>query len=183
MKAKIHTNLNVSYVLRGKDGKLKKLFKENKIGKWLRSKKIKFPKILLFGNWTNKMSMANLITNAGFAGMASVCNGSGAEAAFTYIATGTGTTAADVTDTTLETELAVSGLSRAAATASRITKDVTNDTAQLSKEFTVTGTAAVTESGVLNAASTGTLLCHQIFSAINVVDGDTLTITWKIDFD
>ena len=60
--------------------------------------------------------ISNLITNAGFAGMASRCNGDGAEAVFTYIAVGTGNTAAAVGDTTLETELAADGLSRAAGT-------------------------------------------------------------------
>lgn len=127
--------------------------------------------------------ISNLITNAGFAGMASRCNGDGAEAVFTYIAVGTGTTAAAVTDTTLETETAASGLSRAAGTASRSTTDVTNDTAELTKTFTVTGSVAVTESGVLNAASTGTLLSRQVFAAVNVVNGDSLQITWKYDFD
>jgi len=41
----------------------------------------------------------------------------------------------------------------------------------------------VTESGVLNDASTGTLLARQVFSAINVASGDSLQITWKIDVD
>ena len=127
--------------------------------------------------------ISNLITNAGFAGMASRCNGDGAEAVFTYIAVGTGNTAAAVGDTTLETELAADGLSRAAGTASRKTTDVTNDTASLTKTFTVTGTQAVVESGVLNAASSGTLLSRQVFAAVNVVDGDSLQITWDYDFD
>jgi len=38
----------------------------------------------------------------------------------------------------------------------------------------------VTESAVLNASSAGTMLCRQTFSAINVADGDTLQITWKV---
>ena len=135
------------------------------------------------GKLKDKRKISNLITNAGFAGMASRCNGNGAEAAFTYIAVGTGTTAADVTDTTLETELAASGLSRAAGTASRTTTDVTNDTATLSKTFSVTGTVAVTEAGCLNAASAGTLLSRQVFTAVNVVDGDSFQVTWNYDFD
>jgi hypothetical protein len=64
-----------------------------------------------------------------------------------------------------------------------VTTDVTNDTAQLVYTFTVTGTAAVTESGVFNAASSGVLLARQVFSAINVVNGDSLQITWKFDVD
>ena len=137
----------------------------------------------IYGNLKDQRIISNLVTNAGFAGMASRCNGDGAEAVFTYIAVGTGATAANVTDTTLETETAASGLSRAAGTASRKTTDVTNDTASLTKTFTVTGTVAVTESGVLNASSAGTLLSHQVFTAVNVVDGDSLQITWDYDFD
>lgn len=122
----------------------------------------------------------NLITSAGKAGAASRLNGSGAEAAFTYLAVGTGATAANVSDTALQTELATSGLSRVNATASRVTTSVTNDTAQLATTFSVSGSAAVTECGILNAASVGTLLCRQVFSAVNVVNGDSLTITYKV---
>jgi hypothetical protein len=61
-----------------------------------------------------------------------------------------------------------------------MTTTITNDTAQITKTFTVTGTVAVTESGVFNASSGATLLAHQVFSAINVASGDSLQITWKI---
>jgi len=184
-QARFKLNLNVQYALKDKDGNFKPIFKLNKLGNFLLKKGIitPFTKNFLLGSNVNVMNISNLITNAGAAGVASRINGDGSEAVFTYIAVGTGTTAANVTNTTLETELATSGLSRAAATASRVTTDVTNDTAQLVKSFTVTGTAAVTESGVLNAASSGTLLARQVFSAINVVNGDSLQITWKFDVD
>lgn len=178
---------NVDYVVKDKDGNVKPVFQQNALFTWLMKHGIlspHAPKIpFILGNWSNHVSISNLITNAGFAGAASRINGAGAEAAFDYIAVGTGTTAANVADTTLETELATSGLSRAQGTASRVTTDVTNDTAQVLKSFTVTGTAAVTESGLLNAASNGVLLCRQVFSAVNVVNGDTLQVTWKIDCD
>ena len=182
--AQAHFTDNVEYTLRDKNGKIKKLFQDNKFFRWLMKKRIVsplFPKIpFLLGNWQDLKTVSNLITNAGFAGAASRINGADSEAAFTYIAVGTGTTAAAAANTTLETETAASGLSRAAGTASRVTTTQTNDTAQLTKTFTVTGSVAVTESGVLNAASVGVLLCRQVFSAINVVNGDSLTITWKI---
>lgn len=186
MKAKVNLVQNVQYELRDKDGNIKPLFEPNKLTQLL----IKLgllspfhPQNLLFGRHKDNIKLANLVTNAGMAGIASRINGADSEAAFTYIAVGTGTTAAAVTDTTLETETAASGLSRAAATVSRQTTDVTNDTARLTRTFTVTGTVAVTESGVFNAASSGVLLCRQTFSAINVVNGDQLTITWDIDVD
>lgn len=174
---------NVEYVLRDRFGNVKPIFQENRLFTWLLKHGIltpHAPKIpFLLGHWSTTKSLSNLVTSAGKAGMASRANGSGGEAAFIYIATGTGTTAAAAGDTTLQTELATSGLSRASSTASRVTTSVTNDTAQLQNTFSVTGTQAVTESGVLNAASVGTLLARQVFSAINVVNGDSLQITWK----
>lgn len=121
----------------------------------------------------------NLIVNAGLAGLASRINGSGAEAAFTYLAVGTGTTGAAAGNTALETEITDSGLARSAATASRTTTTATDDTAKLSKTWSVTGTKAVTEVGALNAASTGTLLGRQTFTAVNVVSGDSLQIDYS----
>ena len=181
---------NVEYVLRDRNGNIKPIFQENALCKallkmgWLSPAWINRPLASLIspflGRWSTRKVIGNLITNAGFALAAGLLNGSGSPAAATYIAVGTNTTAAAVTDTALGTETATSGLSRAAATVSLVTTSVTNDTAQMTKTFSVTGTVAVTESGVLNASSTGTLLCHQVFSAINVVNGDSLAITWKV---
>lgn len=196
---------NVEYVLKDKDGNVKPLFTENKLGQKLLklfrkfvadpidretgAVKAGFQNYLaayglridgVTGSWGNSRVIKNLVVDAGKAGVASRINGAGGEAAFTYIAVGTGTTGAAAGNTALETELASSGLSRANSTASRVTTTVTNDTAQLVNTFSVTGTQAVTESGVLNAASSGTLLCRQTFSAINVVNGDSLQITWKV---
>lgn len=125
----------------------------------------------------------NLVVDAGKAGIASRINGSGGEAAFTYIAIGTGTTSPVAGNTTLEAEIASGGGSRANGTCVRVTTDVTNDTAQCEVTYNITSTFAVTESGLFNASSSGVLLSRQTFSAINVINGDTLLIRWKIDVD
>lgn len=184
---------NVKYELRDKDGNLKPIFQENRLARFLFAKNWLSPtwinsqwsKVLsvFLGHYATSKQIHNLVTSAGLAGVASRINGSGGEAAFTYIAVGTGTNAANVADTTLQTETAASGLSRANATASRVTTDVANDSARLAYTFTVSGTVAVTESGVLNAGAAGTLLARQVFSAVNVVSGDSLTITWTFDVD
>lgn len=184
MNQAIGLKQNVEYVLKGKDGQIKKLWNEYGFVRGLRERfSFNLPRLPIFGYYADSLKIHNLVTSAGAAGVASRINGSGSEAAFTYIAMGTGTNAAAAGDTALQTELAASGLSRAAATASRSTTDVTNDTAQLDKTFTITGSVAVTESGVLNASSGGVLLARQVFSAINVVNGDTLAVTWKFDVD
>lgn len=183
-KAKVNLKENVTYQVRDKNGKIKPIFQENWLWRLFNkvfSVDLQIP--YLFGNWSNLKLVSNLVVSAGLAGVASRINGDGAEAVFTYIAVGTGVVAAAAGDTTLGTEATLYGLARAAGTASRVTTDTTNDTAQLVKSFSVTGTVAVTESGVLNAASAGTLLARQVFAAINVVSGDTLQITWKFDID
>jgi hypothetical protein len=131
------------------------------------------------GKEIERRVIKNLIVDAGLAGMASRLNGAGAEAAFTYLAVGTGTTAAAAGDTGLGTEITDSGLARAAATATRETTTATNDTATLDKTWTASATKAVTECGAFNAASAGTLLGRQVFAAINMTSGNSLQITYK----
>jgi hypothetical protein len=72
------------------------------------------------------------------------------------------------------------GGQRASATRTQVTTTVTNDTAQYAVTWTFTGSFAVTECGVLNNSVGGTLLARQVFSAINVISGDTLSITYKV---
>ena len=119
----------------------------------------------------------NLITNAGFAAMSGLLLVDISETAFDYIAIGTGTTAANVADTTLETESM-----REAGTGTQTTTTVTNDTAHLESTFNITSTLAITESGILNAASSGIMLNRTVFSAVNVINGDTIVIKWDITF-
>jgi len=133
------------------------------------------------GNVKDKREIKNTITSAGLAQIALLA-GDASAVPFTYLALGTGTTAADASDTALKTETSASGLARAAATVSRVTTTVTNDTLQLLKAFTAGASAAITECGMFNAASTGTILGRQVFAAVNVVSGDILTITYKVSF-
>jgi hypothetical protein len=181
---------NVEYVLRDKEGNIKPIFQDNKLCVWLMENDYLSPLWInqwyapllmsFLGHWAKSKHASNLITNAGRALISGLINGSGTPAAATYVAVGTGTNAANATDTTLQIETAASGLSRAAGTVSLVTTSITNDTAQVLKSFSVTGTVAVTEAGLLNAASSGTLLCRQVFTAVNVVNTDTLQITWKV---
>lgn len=182
---------NVEYRLFDKFGNPKLLFQENDLGTMvLRFLRKHFPGTSLAinglkipfvtGSYGYSKLVMNKIVNTGLALAAGLLNGSGSPTVPVYIAVGTGTNAVAATDTTLQTETSTSGLGRATSTVSLVTVNVTNDTSQWLKSFSVTGTVAVTESGVLNAASVGTLLCRQTFSAVNVANGDTLQVTWKI---
>ena len=163
------------------DGTIRKQFAEFKWAHKLRLAGYALPNIFgLTGLYANSVGVKNLVTNAGFAGIAARIGSDSTEVLFNYIATGTGTNAANASDTTLQTELASSGLTRATGTVSRVTTSVTNDTHQVAKTFTVTGTQAVTEVGLLNASSSGVLLGRNVFSAVNVVNGDSLAVTYQV---
>jgi hypothetical protein len=181
---------NVEYRLFDSAGNPKRLFQENIVGNFLVKRGFVSPLWIntryafllapLFGSYKEVKKSRNKIVNAGLALSAGLLNGSGSPTVPTYIAVGTGTATVTASDTTLQTETSTSGLSRAAATVSLATTTVSNDTAQWVKSFSVSGTVAITESGVFNAASTGTMLCRQTFSAVNVANGDTFQVTWKI---
>ena len=176
-----NTSVKGHYSLRVKDGQgnYKNLWQENAFGGFLLSLRLDI-RTPLTGGFSTTYEKDNLVVNAGLAGIASRLNGDGAEAAFTYIALGTDTTAAAAANTALGTELAADGLSRAAATASRDTENVSNDTAKLVKTFSATGSHAIAEIGIFNAASAGTMLSRTIITTKNVANGDSLEVTYTI---
>jgi hypothetical protein len=133
------------------------------------------------------LGVLGIVVNAGRAVVSARLYGT-ASAAFASIGMGTGTTAAAATDTALQTGVTASGgadagvhvLPTASVTTSSVTTTITNDTAQWTGTVSITGTIAVTESGVFNADTNGTMLAHQVFSAVNVVNGDSIQFTWKV---
>jgi hypothetical protein len=182
--AQVNSYQNVEWRMTDREGNVKPIFQENKLFTWLMKHGIVsplFPKIpFILGRWSDRKVVRNLVTNAGFALNAGLLSGVGSPATVGYIALGTGTNAAAATDTALQAEISTGGLARAAATKSLVTTSVTNDTAQFLNTFTASASFAVTESGILNASSSGTLFAHQVFAAINVNSGDNLQVTWKV---
>lgn len=194
----IPLDVNVELRHLDKDGNAKAIFQENTFcRKLINAGKLSphwinawyGPLIAPFlGYWSDHKMFKNGVTDAGRAAVASRINGSGGAAAFTAIGQGTGATAFNAADTTLQTEVKADGtaasgvhaLATASVTVSRVTTTVTNDTAQLVGTISETATIAVTESGVFNADTNGTLLCRQTFTAVNVVSGDSLQLTWKV---
>jgi hypothetical protein len=94
--------------------------------------------------------------------------------AMTHMELGTGTTAAAVGDTTLQTAIAGS---RVTLTSTTVTA---NAIAYVASFPAGTGTGAVTEAGTFNAASAGTMLCRTVFSVVNKGANDAMSITWTI---
>lgn len=138
------------------------------------------PKTAEYGTAEAPIKASNLFTTAGKASAVNRIGGI-TEDAFTYMAIGTGTTAAAAGDTALETEITTGGGARAAATVSAVTTTTTGDTLQLVHSFTFTSTFAVTELGIFNAASGGDMLSHLVMAAVNVSNGSVVEFTWKGD--
>jgi hypothetical protein len=163
------------------DGTIRKQFAEFNWAREFRKAGIALPNIsYITGTKRDEVVVRNLVTNAGFAGAAARLGDDATEAKFNYLAVGIGTTAANAADTTLESEIVDSGLARATATVSRVTTTQTDDTHQLVKSWSVSGTKAVTEIGMLNAGAGGVLLGRNVFSAVNVLSGDSFQATYKI---
>ena len=142
-----------------------------------------------FGNLKSYDINEDLITSTGKAAVAGLLLKDISISGFEYIAIGSGSTAASTGDTVLDKEY-----KRAAATGTRVTTTVTDDTAQLVYTFasgkpaglnsTSTGSRGIVESAVFNSPTAGNLqmLCRQTFSALNIDwdGGDSLQLTWKI---
>lgn len=128
-------------------------------------------------SWAGK----NIITSAGKAQLALLA-GDAAAVPFTYLALGTSNTAVAIGDTALNAEITDTGLARVAATVSRVTTTVTNDTLQLTYTWTATGSKTVEEAGVLTAASGGVLLGHILTGSKTLINTDQLTATYKVKF-
>ena len=127
-----------------------------------------------------KQVSENLTPNTGLAGFIKRMGGDVSTDGFTYLALGTGTTAATATDTTLETEITDSGLARAAATVSYKTTTTTGDTLQLYKSFTATGSKNVSEIGVLNASSNGVLGGRVVKTVVPLEANDVYNVRYQI---
>lgn len=112
----------------------------------------------------------NLTVNAGFRAVCDMMGAGGVEP-FKYCAIGTATSAPDASDTGLggETARVEGGYTRTADTVWK--NDATFGAG--------VGTGAITESGLFNASSDGTMLCRQTFGVINKGESDTLVVTWE----
>lgn len=114
----------------------------------------------------------NLVVDTGLDYIASRMKDATATA-MTHMGLGSGTTSAAAGNTDLESILG-----------SREVLDsttVTDNTVQYVASFEAgDATGAVTEAGIFNASSAGTMLCRTVFSVVNKQADDTMTVTWTI---
>lgn len=134
-----------------------------------------------FGNllWNTPYSH-NIITNTGRAAITGLLSNLGSIPAFGWLAVGTSSTAEAATQTALVAEITTNNLGRAAATVSRTTTTVTNDTMRLTYTWTASGTSTIEEVGLFNASSAGTMLGRKLTGSKTVNNTELLTATYDI---
>lgn len=170
----LKTTGEITVRIKDEDGDYKDLWQENWLG---RLTGLRIPYVT--GFYTKSYHTKNLIVDDGLAGLASRFNGDGGEAVFEYIAVGSDDTSETSSDSALENEITGNGLERASASVSRETTNVTDDTAVLENSFSVTGSESVSEIGIFNDASSGTMYSRKVIATKNVEDGDTFEVTYK----
>lgn len=123
------------------------------------------------GNVKEERTIKNLIVDTG---LNFICDRmKDDETAMTHMALGSGSTAAAAGDTTLGSQLG----SREALDSSTVTN---NEIVYVASFEAGDATGAVTEAGIFNASTGGTMLCRTVFSVVNKAADDTLSVTWTI---
>jgi len=112
----------------------------------------------------------NLVVTAGKNWVADRMNN--ANTVMTHMAVGTGTTEALAAQTALVTET-----DRNTLTSTTVTN---NAVAYVATWAAGDATAALTEAGIFDAASSGDMLARTVFSVVNKGAADSMTITWTI---
>jgi hypothetical protein len=92
--------------------------------------------------------------------------------AMSHMGIGSGSSSAAAGDTALGNQL-----DRNALTSTTVTN---NEVVYAATFAAGEGTGAVTEAGIFNASTSGTLLCRTVFSTVNKGAADSLSITWTV---
>lgn len=92
---------------------------------------------------------------------------------FKFHDSGVGTTAENAADTTMET---TDGESRSTGTQTETSSNIYRSVGTI----TYTTTKAITEHGLFSQVTSGTMMDRTVFSAINVVNTDSITFTYSL---
>lgn len=124
------------------------------------------------GQIVEERDVPNLVVTTGKNHIASkIVATTNSPASMTHMGIGTGTASAAVGDTTL------TQTGRVTLSGSTVLNNTTTYTATFPAG---TGDGAITEAGIFNAATAGTMLCRTVFPTVNKGSGDQITITWII---
>ena len=133
--------------------------------------KLKIELYGISGELKSSETVDNLVVTSGLSFIAARMVGL-SPTVMTHMAIGSGSTAAALSNTALETELSRVEFTGATVAANSVT--------YVALFGAGVATGAIAEAGILNAASAGTLLCRTVFSVINKTISDTLVITWVV---
>jgi len=122
------------------------------------------------GNLKQRQEIKNLVVTAGLNYISSKIVTSATN--MSHMAVGTGSTAASAGQTALVTELDRNTFSGVSAS---------NGVCTFNAQWAAgDATGAITEAGIFNASSGGTMLCRTKFDTVNKAAGDSLAITWVV---
>lgn len=126
------------------------------------------------GNVKDDRKIHNMVVTAGkeFIAASMLKTTTNSPAAMSHMAIGSDNTAAALANTALGSQLGRVSLADATVSGAVVTYTATFPAG--------TGTGAVVEAGILNASSSGTLLCRTVFDVVNKGADDTMSITWTI---
>ena len=119
-------------------------------------------------------SVKNLVLTTGktFIAASMLKTTTNSPAAMSHMAVGSGTTAAAVGNTAMESQLGRVALASASSTGAVVTYTASFPAG--------TGTGAITEAGIFNNSSGGDMLCRSVFSVVNKGTDDAMSITWTV---
>ncbi len=126
------------------------------------------------GQVTEQFEVPNLVVTTGKIYIAGKMISTNADVpvAMTHMGIGTGTASPLAEDTALGTQTGRVLLSGNIQENNAITYTATFPAG--------TGTGAITEAGIFNASTNGTMLCRTVFPVVTKQAGDTIAITWKV---
>lgn len=126
-----------------------------------------------------------LITTAGKAFIVDGWRGAATIGNMKYHGIGTGTTAAAIGNTALETELTTQYNPDSTRATGTLVVGASSNILQSVATNTVDSSVAITEWGFLSQAATGggTLFSRVVFSAVNLTSGDSLATTYNLTFN
>jgi hypothetical protein len=115
-----------------------------------------------------------VVTTAGVNYLVDALQSSSTDASlFRFHASGTGTTAENISQTALVTQVAT-------RTSGSQTEGATANIYRTVGTISYSGTFAITEHGIFSASTGGTMLDRSVFSAINVLSGDSIQFTYEL---
>ena len=125
------------------------------------------------GEVVKEFNVPNLVVTSGKNHIAAkIAATTNSPVAMTHMAIGTGTSTPGASDTALGTQTGRVSLSGSVVSTNTITYTATFPAG--------TGDGAITEAGIFNASSGGTMLCRTTFPVVTKASGDTIAITWVV---